>query len=389
MKVSWKAITPIFASIVISPWNLLVGGLLIQHLSMYQTLFALLIGYAILSLIFVLYGGLGYANRKQSAEILSKIFPVNFVIFIIPAILALGQIGWAAINFDLGGKSLAILFSFPSLVGIGLYAFILIGIAMLRINQIGFVKLLVVGASILLMGYIVFFKFFTIHNSSFLTYQPTNPQNLFWGISVVVASLISFATISPDFFKDVRTKEDVLLSTFLGISFPGVVVAFIGAFLFFDHQNLELPLVLGSLSFSLFPQLFNIVTNTDGAIAVYTPGLKFQYMFGWNKKIGMLISGGISMILAIFGLASHLEIWLKLLSIIFPALIGITFPALLFKHLAKQKVYARNILVSFGSSILLAVLCAGFFPPVIISLLAPLIIFSLSLSYMHMSVISL
>ena len=389
MKVSWTSITPIFASIVISPWNLLIGGLLIQHLSTFVVVLSLVIGYAILSIIFILYGGLGFSKRKQSAEILSTIFPAKFVVFLIPAILALGQIGWAAINFDLGGKSLAILFSLPSLLGIGIYALLLVAIAMLRINQIGVVKWVVVVSSVFLMTYILIGKLLTLHSYAFFTYQPIISQSLFWGVSVVVASLISFATISPDFFKEVKTKEDVLYSTFLGLCVPGILVALLGAFLFYDHPSLELPLVLGSLSFSLFPQIFNVITNTDGAIAVYTPGLKLEYMFGWNKKIGMITAGSISLLLAALGLASHLELWLKIISIIFPVLIGITFPALLFKHISKKKIYSKNIIISFTCSLLLGVLCVGFFPPVIISLLAPLIIFSLSLSYRDLSVLTL
>ena len=389
MKVTWKSITPIFASIVISPWNLLVGGLLSQHLPASSTILTLLIGYGILSIIFILYGGIGYVKRKQSAEILSRIFPIKFVMFVLPAILAIGQIGWAAINFDLGGKSLAILLSLPSLFGICIYAVLLIGIAMLRINQIGLVKWIVVTSSILLMIYICLAKVLSPQSYNFLTYQPVEIYSLFWGISVVVASLISFATISPDFFKDVKTKTDVIYSTFLGITLPGILVAFLGAFLFFNHPLLELPLVLGSFSFSFFPQIFNTITNTDGAIAVYTPGLKLQYMFGWNKKISIIVAGSISTLVALFGLASHLDIWLKVISIIFPALIGITFPALLFQHIAKKKIYNKNIIISFFGSLLLAISCVAFFPPVIISLLAPLIIFSLSLSYINLSVITL
>lgn len=111
MKVTWRSIAPIFADVVVSPWNLLVGGILIQHLTFIQALFAIVIGYTILALVFILYGGLGFKKRKQSSALLAEVFGSKIVRYVIPLVLAVGQIGWAAINIDLGGKSVSSLFS--------------------------------------------------------------------------------------------------------------------------------------------------------------------------------------------------------------------------------------------------------------------------------------
>ena len=45
-----------------------------------------------------------------------------------------------------------------------------------------------------------------------------------------------------------------------------------------------------ALAFGVFPHILNASTNTDGSIAIYTPGLKLQNMFGINLKIGIIIS---------------------------------------------------------------------------------------------------
>jgi len=100
-RITWKQLSPIFADVVLSPWNLLVGGLLIRYLSSINALASIVLGYAILATVFVLYGGLGFKKRMQSAQIFQEVFSGKFSAIFIPLLLALGQIGWASINISL------------------------------------------------------------------------------------------------------------------------------------------------------------------------------------------------------------------------------------------------------------------------------------------------
>lgn len=389
MRVSWRPVASIFATVAISPWNLLVGGLLIQHLSFVYTLLAILGGYSILGVIFVTYGGLGFKYRKQSAEILERVFPFPFIKYAIPLVLAIGQIGWAGINFELGGKSLGILLSVPSVIGIFLYATLLILWAQLNIKRLGFTKYFVVAASIALMAWVGMQKLHTTSFALFLTHQPASSDSLFWGLSVVVASFISFATVSPDFFKDVEKKKDIGLSTLFGIILPGSLTALLGAFLFFDRNNFDLIALISASSFFLFPHLFNTITNTDGTVATLIAGLKFEHLFRLSYKKAVFLAGGISFVLALMGISSHLELWLKILSILFPVFIGICFPSLVYQQYKKRLTYKTNLVVAFASSLLISLCLFLFFPPVLVALLAPLVIFSVSLSYISLSLFTL
>jgi cytosine permease len=381
MKVGWKSLASIFATVVISPWNLLVGGLLIQHLSFTGTLLAIVLGYAILGVIFVCYGGLGFEFQQQSSAILAKVFPSKAIAYAVPAVLALGQIGWAGVNFELGGKSLAVLLPVHWFVGIILYAALLMGWAMLNLRTLGITKWFVVGASVGLMAWVGLQKLHASSFGAFLAHQPTTANTLFWGLSVVVASLISFATVSPDFFKDVRQRSDIVLSTVAGIIIPGGLTALLGAFLFFDRSNFDLIALISAGSFFYFPHVFNIITNTDGTVATLIASLKLQSLFGVRKSIGAVAAGSVSLGLALVGISSHLELWLKFLSILFPIFIGICFPALVFHQSSKKRSYRTNLAITFIGSLALSVALFAFFPPVVIALVAPLTIFSVVMSY--------
>lgn len=294
--------------------------------------------------------------------------------FLVPIILALGQIGWAGINIELGGKSLASVFSFPFYWGIIIYAVALIITASLNLNKQGVIKTIVVISSFSLIGYLLWAKLSNIQISNFIVHSPLESKSLLWGVSIVVASLISFATVAPDFFKDVKSKTDVLYSTILGITLPGAITAFLGCLLFFDQSNFDLILLVSTLTFPLFPHILNVFTNTDGATAIYTPGLKIESIF--NKlSLGksILIAGIISTFLALFGISSQLESWLKVLSLVFPAFIGIALANELFKKQA-SKMNGKTILGIFVFTVLINALTSLYFPAVIISLVFPILL---------------
>lgn len=385
MRVTWKSIAPIFANVLVSPWNLIVGGILIQHSSFLNALLSIIFGYIILSIIFIFYGGLGFKERQQSSELLAKVFGSKIAKYIITLILAFGQIGWAAVNIDLGGRSLGSLFSLPWYFGILIYASILTAIALLNLYRLGLTKFFITISALGLMGYMFFYKLQSENLSQFINHQPVTQNSLFWGTSIIVASFISFATISPDFFQSVKTKKDVVLSTIFGL-FPGALIALLGCFLFFDKSSLDLILLLSITAFAFFPHVFNTITNTDGAIALYTPGLKFQSILPINFRTGVIISAILSLILALTQISLHLPIFLNILSIIFPVLIGVCFSAFILQKLTTKSFYHREVVASSFATLIIAIGVSIFFPPVLVSLLTPIIFFVISISYTKLSV---
>ncbi|HEY5442333.1 MAG TPA: hypothetical protein VIJ68_02250 [Candidatus Saccharimonadales bacterium] len=380
--ISWKQLSPIFADVVLSPWNLLVGGLLIRYLSPLDAIISIVLGYAILAVVFVLYGGLGYKKRMQSAEIFQEVFRGKFSAVFIPLLLAFGQLGWAAINISLGGSSLAILAHLPRPLGLVVYALIIGVMGSLGLYKLGYAKIVIILSSTFLAFYIGVLKLHSGDLSPFLAYHPHAQKSVFWGCSVVVASLISFATVSPDFFQNVKQKGDVARSTLLGIVAPGMFICFMGCFFFFNAP-LNLVTLIAGLSFAAVPNIFNTIANTDGAMAIYTPALKFQFIFKTRFIVGLIAGLAISLIFALLGITNYLQAWLKVLSVISPVFIGVAFAAVLFdrktfKNLPQS--FSRQVYVL---TVALCVLLLEHTLPVIAALLAPLVIYSLYLQYRH------
>lgn len=380
--ISWKQLSPIFADVVLSPWNLLIGGLLIRYMSAANALISIGLGYGVLAIVFVLYGGLGFTKRMQSAGILQEVFPGRFSTLFIPLLLALGQLGWAAINISLGGTSLAALGHVSAIFGMVAYALIIAIMAGMQLYRLAIVKLLIIISAIGLVVYIGALKLAHSPIAGFWAYQPHTQKSIFWGCSIVVASLISFGTVSPDFFQSVRHKTDIARSTLLGIVLPGAFMCAMGCLFFYNASNkLNLVALISGLSFAALPHIFNSVTNTDGSMALYTPALKFQFLFRFPFMAGVVLGAVVSVGLAIAGITTYLEVWLKVLSLISPIFIGVAFAAVLFSHALPHIQVGKMARVAYGIT---AAICIGITlaaVPVMVGLVLPLIIYSLYLQY--------
>jgi purine-cytosine permease-like protein len=379
-KITWKQLSPIFADVVLSPWNLLVGGLLIRYLSPVNALASIVIGYAILAVVFVLYGGLGFKKRMQSAQIFQEVFSGKFSTVFIPLLLAFGQIGWASINISLGGTSFARLLHVPVPLGLISYTLAVGTMGAIGLYKLAYTRIVVIISSTSLALYIGLLKLHSGDLAGFLSYHPANQKSIYWGSSIVVASLISFATVSPDFFQSLKHKNDVARSTLLGIVLPGMVICFLGCLFFFNLQ-LNLAGLIASLSFPALANLFNTVANTDGSMALYTPALKFELVFKMRFVIGIIAGAIISLTLALLGIINYLEIWLKALSIISPIFIGVAFAAVLFDRKAFKSLPQTFSRYAYILTVAVCVLLLDHSVPVIVALLAPLVIYSVYIQY--------
>lgn len=381
-RITWKQLSPIFADVVLSPWNLLVGGLLIRYLSPVNALVSIVIGYAILAIVFVLYGGLGFKKRMQSAQIFLEVFSGKFSNVFIPLLLAFGQIGWASINISLGGTSFAKLLHLPIPAGLVIYALAIGIMGAMGLYKLAYTKSVVIISSMSLALYIGILKLNGSDLANFLAYHPAHQKSIYWGSSIVVASLISFATVSPDFFQSLKHKSDVALSTLLGIALPGMAICFLGC-LFFFNLPLNLAGLIAGLSFAALANVFNTVANTDGSMALYTPALKFELVFKMRFVIGIAIAALISLALALLGIINYLEVWLKALSIISPIFIGIAFAAILFDRKTFKTLPKSFSRYAYLLTVAVCVLLLDRTVPVIIALVVPLVIYSMYIQYKY------
>lgn len=338
----WQTIAPIIADVVISPWNLLVGGLLISKLSFPYALVSIIIGYFILGTLFYYYGGIGFKLRQNTSQMIEPVFGKKGTKVFFSMILALGQIGWFAIVNQIGGESLAFLGGFPIWLGIIVYALGMILMASLNLHQLGLVKSMITTSSIALLLYLVAVNYQNIHLSQLLNLS-NNRENVLWGVSVVVSSLLSFTSVSVDFTSKLKSKTDLITTIISGVMIPGILVVTLGAILFLGKNTLVLEAIIGVSAIAFFGHWFNVITNTDAAIAIYTPGFRLNYIFGWPFVLSIVVAATIGTIFSLLNIRSQLEIWLSVIAGIYPSLIGVTIAHYTLKYFGlDRKTLATN-----------------------------------------------
>ncbi len=280
-------------------------------------------GYLTLSFIFYFYGGLGMTYRKNTSDLIEPVFGKKGTKYFLSGLLAIGQIGWFAIINQIGGESLAALLQVPAFVGISIYSTAMILMALLNVHRLGVTKFITAVASLGLIACLFVLKMNTFQVADLFS-VPTVSENITWGIAIVIASFISFASVSPDFTSQLETETDLRLTVFFGVFLPGLVISTVGALLFLHIPVVSLAGLIGVSSLALFGHFFNIVTNSDAAISVYTIALRFQYMFKLSFRWGVVVATLIGALLSIFNINSSLVTWLTILAGIYPAIIGVT-----------------------------------------------------------------
>lgn len=355
--VTWQAISPIIADVVISPWNLLIGGLLISKLNFIQAFISIIIGYLILGLSLYYYGGLGYRFRQHTSELIEPVFGRKGTKIFFSALLALGQIGWFAIINQIGGQSLAYLLRSPLWLGIIAYGLAMVLMASLNLHKLAIVKTMITISSIALLIYLVLVNYQSINLVRIFTFSHSK-ETILWGISVVFASLISFISVSPDFTSVLKSKEDIIKTILVGLVIPGILIATLGAILFLDKSTLSIQTIIGASFFASFGHWFNIVTNTDAAIAIYTPGFRLRYIFGWSFQVSVIVAASLGVILSLLNISSELEIWLSIIAGIYPSLVGVTIAHYALEHFDLIRPYRlttnwKSIAIILASSVLI------------------------------------
>ncbi|MBX7144532.1 MAG: hypothetical protein K1X79_08795 [Oligoflexia bacterium] len=319
--VSWKVIAPIFANVVASPWNLLVGGLLAQELSFTDACISLVIGYLLLACITYIYGGLGLRVRRATSELLEPVFGRRGNQIFFSAILAVGQIGWFAVIVRLGGGSLeAILPALGSTGSTLLYSVLMLWFASLSLFRFALVKSLMTLSVCGLTGFLLYAQF---RNGLRLHLNQTSSQSLLWGVSVVVASLISFVTVIPDFTHRLATRADLSRATVFGLCLPGFLFGLFGVLLFQDQQQLLIAPLFATLGMFTLPHVFNLLANTDAAIALYTPAFRLSYMLDCSFTKGLMLAFVMGVCLALVDITKDLQAWIATLGSLYPAIIGV------------------------------------------------------------------
>ncbi len=320
-KYSWITIVPIFAGLVFSAWYFMIGGLLVSGLNFTNAVMALILGNVILLGIFYKYGGLGQKLNASSSQIASNLFGTHGSKYFFSVLLSVGQIGWFAIIADIGGRALSNVSFLSSNMGVVVYAIIAIFIAIAGIRIMSYVKgvLTVATMGLALMG---------LNNAlSAPVVYPEEESLFFSGVGIVIASVISFCTVTPDYMRYLRSRRHVFLSSFFGFFIPALFAGFLGIIFTITIRTWDLTLIVSTFASPVMANWFLILASASAATSIFAPGVIMSTVVGkkteHNRRRWTLVTGIIGIILILLGITQHFPAWITVLGALYAPIIAI------------------------------------------------------------------
>jgi cytosine permease len=312
---------------MIGSWYLLVGGSLASGLPLNLSILSMLIGNLLLCSIFYAYGGIGKETRKPSYEIANYVWGERGSRFLLSVLLAIGQLGWFVIGCEIAGGAISHLLSIPKFLGIAIFSITIALIVAKGIRFLSYVGWISVIGTVLLSIYSMRIVFFHYEFLGIWNYQPENGFSIIDGIDLVIASLISFTVITPDFLRLAKGRKDVALSSFLGVIPAALFAGIIGAVLTITTGSWDLSQVLIDLNLPRIAQAFLIVSTLWAASGLYPVTIAFSVVTGKftrkrRERLSYLL-GMIAILVAAIGIVSRFIDWLKFLGTLYPPIIGI------------------------------------------------------------------
>lgn len=328
--VAWPRIAAIAAMLSFSLPTFITGLEIHQSSSVGNTLWALIIGSLLLTLIGGAMGTIGVKSRLSS-YLLVKIAFGNAGAGIVNIAFALSLIGWFGVNIDLFSNAVVRLLSAEFKIIMPEWPIdIVAGCAMLITTLYGF-KAINVLASIMIpilaivTAMMLFGALDTMPLVNFINLEKPSSLSLEDGVAAIVGGVIIGAIILPDITRFSKQKRGGVYTSFFAYMVIELVVIFVAVFAAAAMQETEiLSLMLAlNLGFSAF---FIVIAGSWilNSLNLYSTALSVEATFPhWHKKWVVVLLGLVGIGAAFINILDMFISFLAFLSDIFVPVAGV------------------------------------------------------------------
>ncbi|WP_338367402.1 cytosine permease [uncultured Pseudoalteromonas sp.] len=328
--VAWPRIAAIAAMLSFSLPTFITGLEIHQSSSVGNTLWALIIGSLLLTLIGGAMGTIGVKSRLSS-YLLVKIAFGNAGAGIVNIAFALSLIGWFGVNIDLFSNAVVRLLSAEFNIIMPEWPIdIVAGCAMLITTLYGF-KAINVLASIMIpilaivTAMMLFGALDTMPMVNFINLEKPSSLSLEDGVAAIVGGVIIGAIILPDITRFSKQKRGGVYTSFFAYMVIELVVIFVAVFAAAAMQETEiLSLMLAlNLGFSAF---FIVIAGSWilNSLNLYSTALSVEATFPhWHKKWVVVLLGLVGIGAAFINILDMFISFLAFLSDIFVPVAGV------------------------------------------------------------------
>lgn len=329
----WFTVALIQAGVMICVPTLMLGGLLVDGLSMQNAIIAGTMGFVIAVLIMVFMAVQGSDLGVPTVVCASSTFGKSGSRSLLSILFIVSLIGWFAVQSQVCGAAFSNLMSTAFGIGIPIWLSTTIwGVVMLitavyGINALSILNYISVPALILISGYGAYIALKTKGVSILFNHVPPHPMTMIQGISLTVGFLVVGSVIAADYTRYQKTRIDSIKSSVLGIMPAGLAMVILGAIMSLVSGTYDITLVLSKLGVPILGAIVLILatwtTNTTNA---YSAGIDIVMLFNLNdskRAFVTMISGLLGTILGAIGIINYFEAFLNWSGYLFTPIAGV------------------------------------------------------------------
>lgn len=322
---SWLDVSLIQAGVYICVPSLLLGGMLIQCMSLGNTIITLALGYLVSIVITALIGIIGEDLGVPTCVIGMGSFGKLGSRIIISSVFAIALMGWFAAQNAVCGSAFASLlgqigFDIPVIVCTAFWGLVMLATAVYGIDGLKVLNYIAIPALaiIFIIGAIIAINRYGTGALS-APIEPT--MNIFEGVVLCGSFLSVGMTCASDFTRYQKSRGGVWTSSTLGIWVPGFILGILGAVLTKLTGQNDLSLILADVGLPILGAVILILaTWTTNTTNIYSAGINFVMLFKLKddkRAIATVVSGVIGTIIAMTGFATFFEAFVNTLGILF------------------------------------------------------------------------
>jgi len=363
-RCSWFRLSIVWVGFVLCMTNFLTGSSIAYGLHLRDSILAIFLGNAILTLIAI---GQGLLAQKSgySFSFLSQFTFGTLGAKLVAVVIAISFIGWAAVGIGLGAETVGLMIHInPRYIAL---IFTLVFSVSALFGIYGLSRVSAFGIPIIL--FISFFGLFRILASKGLSFgylfeiPPYKTIGFGEAVSITVGSWIVGAIASPDILRYARRKRDIVVSMIITFLLLNTIQMSIGSAMGLVTGTWNLPIILNRLGFGFLGVLLLIfVSWTTADNDMYAAGLGLSTLLkSRNRLLPTIICIAVGGVLSIVGFYRYFSTYLHSLSIIFTPFGSIMLLDFLFFSSGRSYGSKADIRISWraGISLLIGV-AAGF-----------------------------
>ena len=332
---SWIMIALIQAGVMICVPSLMLGGLLVNGMTIVNAIIAGAIGYGIAVVLMTLMAIQGHDLGVPTVVCASSAFGKSGSRVILSSLFVFSLIGWFAVQTNVCGSAFSNLMniafgvSIPVWMSSVIWGLVMLSTAAHGITALGILNYLSLPPLALLSIYGAYMAIAKHGTSALFDYHPqaANAMSMLDGVSLTLGFLCVGIVLAADFTRYQRTRKDTVKSTVFGILPAGLGMLILGTVMALVAGTYDITAVLGSLGVPILGAIVLVFAtwhaNTTNA---YSAGIDLVMLFNLpdsKRSLVTIISGIVGTILGAVGIMTYFQSFLNWSGYLFLPIAGI------------------------------------------------------------------